>query len=269
MDIHDLLETLWRRRPAVAAAVALATLAGVVAIFRIDFGLPPRFEKRPVETGAGTIQLVLDSRRSPILEAGTSLDGLTDRTAVLTNFMQSPLVAQRISKLISIPVEDIGTRGAPPPGLARGREIDADQRATELAAEEAPYRLFAASSRDAPVMTLFTRAPTPDGAVRLAEAAAAALAAHVEESELRHGVPAADLVQVRRLGPPQAEWVNRGAAYQLAGIAFVGALVASALLMTLAARVRTALALDRPQTLNAFEDDRWFERPTAPLKARR
>jgi hypothetical protein len=263
VDIHDLFENLWRRRLAVAVAVALATLAGLVAIFRIDLGLPPRVEQRSVETGAGVIQLVLDSPRSPILEAGTSLEGLTDRAAVFTNFMQSPLVAQRISRILAVPVEEVGTRGAPPPGLARGREIDADQRATELAAEEAPYRLYAASSRDAPVITFFTRAPDPAGAVRVADAATTALTAHVEESEARHGIPAANRVQVRPLGRPQAEWVNRGARYQLAGLAFVGVLAAAALAMSLATRVRKALAVETTKSLPAFADDGWLEEPPA------
>jgi hypothetical protein len=262
VDLRDLFENLWRRRRAVCAAVVFATFAAFAAIFRIDVGVPPHVEKRPVETGAGAAQLVLDSPRSPILKAGVPLEGLTNRAAVLTNFVQSPAVVQRISEILAIPVEKIGTRGAPPSGLTRGREIDADQRATELTAEEAPYRIYATSSEEAPVISLYTRAPDPAGAVRLAKAATTALTAWVEEAEERHGIPVRDRVQVRPLGPPQADWVNRGARYMLAGLAFVGALAAWVLLMTIARRVAKALKVDNRNELLPDEDDRWLGRST-------
>lgn len=258
MDLGDLLERLWRHRGAVAAGVALAILAALMAIFRVEPGVPPRLEERPLETGAGTTQLVLDSRRAPILKAGMPLEGLTNRAAVLTSFVQSPPVVRRISKTLGIPLEDVGTRGAPPVGLSRGREIEADQRATELIAEEAPYRIYATSNRDAPVITLYTRAPDPQRAGELARAASTALAAYVEDAEARRGVPVMDRVQVRPLGSPQAEWVNRGARFMLAVLAFVGAVAAWALIVTAATRVSRALEADRPRSVPVREGRAWL-----------
>jgi len=265
VDIRVLLENLWRRRLAVAAAVAFAALAGFAAVFRIDFGLPPHVEKRPVETGAGTAQLALDSPRSPILKGTVPLEGLTDSAAVLANFVQDPPVVQRISQILDIPAGEIATRGAPPTGLIRGREIDADQRATELSAEDAPYRIYATASRDAPVMTLNTRAPDPGSAVRLADAATTALASYVRNAEMGNRVPAIDRVTVHRLGPPQAEWVNRGARYLLAGLAFLGALLVWVLLTRIVGRITSALAVDRRTRLLEDQDGPWFDRSEAAL----
>jgi hypothetical protein len=258
VDLADLLERLWRRRRAVAAGVALAVFAALIAIFRIEPGVPPRVEARPLETGAGTTQLVLDTRRAPILKAGMPLEGLTNRAAVLTSFVQSPPVVRRISKNLGIPLEDLGTRGAPPVGLSRGREIEADERATELTSEEAPYRVYAASDREAPVITLYTRAPDPRRAAELARAATTALAAYVEDAESRSGVPVMDRVQVRPLGSPQAEWVNRGARYMLAALAFIAAAAAWALVMTAAGRVSRALAAERPRSAPVHEGRAWL-----------
>jgi hypothetical protein len=263
VDIRDLFENLWRRRLAVAAAVAFATLTGFVAVFRIDIGLPPQVEKRPVETGAGTAQLVLDSPQSPILKGTVPLEGLINSAAVLANLVQSPPVVQRISEILTIPAGEIATRGAPPTGLIRGREIDADQRATELSGEDARYRIYATASNEAPVITLYTRAPDPGRAVRLADAASAALATYVRTAEMR--VPAIDRVTVHQLGPPQAEWVNRGARYLLAGLAFTGALLASVLMMTIAGRIKNALAVDRWRTLVEDRDGAWLDRSEAAL----
>jgi hypothetical protein len=262
VDIRVLFENLWRRRLAVAAAVAFAALAGFVAVFRIDFGLPPHIEKRPVETGAGTAELVLDSPQSPVLKGAVPLEGLTDSAAVLANLVQSPPVVQRISRTLAIPAGEIATRGAPPTGLIRGREIDANQRATELSAEDARYRVYATASSEAPVITLYTRAPDPGSAVRLAGAATAALAAYVRTAEMR--VPEIDRVTVHPLGPPQAEWVNRGARYLIAGLAFVGALLAWVLLMPIAGRIRNALAVDRWTSLED-QDAAWLDRSESAL----
>ena len=135
MHIGDLIQALWRRRTAVAVTVAVGFAVGFIAIFRVQLGVPPHVEKRPLETGAGTTQMVLDSPRAPILKAGIPLDGLTNRAAVLTDFIQNPRSSLRISARVGIPVEEIATRGAPPFGLSKGREIEADQRATELTAE--------------------------------------------------------------------------------------------------------------------------------------
>jgi hypothetical protein len=265
VDIRDLLEKLWRRRLAVTAAVAFATLAAFAAVFRIGVGLPPHVEKRPVETGAGTAQLVLDSPRSPILRGAVPLEGLIDSAAVLANIVQSPPVVQRISQILAVPAGEIATRGAPPTGLIRGREIDADQRATELSAEDARYRIYAVSTREAPVITLYTRAPDPGSAVRLADAATAALAAYLRDAEMGNAVPAVDRATVHRLGPPQAEWVNRGARYLIAGLAFVGALLAWVLLARVVGRIRNALAEDRWRRLLEDQDGGWLDRSEAAL----
>lgn len=263
VDIRVLFENLSRRRLAVAGAVAFAALAGFVAVFRIDFGLPPHIEKRPVETGAGTAQLVLDSPRSPILKGTVPLEGLINSAAVLVNFVQSPPVVQQISQTLAVPAGEIATRGAPPTGLTHGREIDADQRATELSAEDARYRIYATASSEAPVITLYTRAPDPGSAVRLADAATAALATYVRNAEMR--VPAIDRVTVHQLVPPQAEWVNRGARYLLAGLVFIGALLAWVLLMMIAGRIKNALAYDRRRRLLEDQDGPWFDRSEEAL----
>jgi hypothetical protein len=265
VEIRVLFENLWRRRLAVAAAVAFAALAGFAAAFQIHLGLPPHVDKRPVETGAGTAQLALDSPQSPILKGTVPLEGLTDSAAVLSNLVQSPPVVQRMSQILDIPAGEIATRGAPPTGLTRGREIDADQRATELSAEDARYRVYAIASRDAPMITLYTRAPDPGSAVRLADAATAALATYIRNSEMGDGIPAIDRVRVHPLGPPQAAWVNRGARYQLAGLAFIGALLACMVLMTIAGRIKKALAADRWRGLLEDQDGAWFDRSEAAL----
>jgi hypothetical protein len=263
VDVGDLLERLWRHRRAVVAGVALATLAALMAIFRLEPGVPPRVEQRPLETGAGTTQLVVDSRRAPILKAGMPLEGLTNRAAVLTSFVQSPPVVRRISKRLGIELEDLGTRGAPPVGLSRGREIEADQRATELTVEEAPYRIYATAEREAPVITLYTRAPDPGRAAQLASAATTALAAYMEDAEARNGVPVMDRVQVRPLGAPQAEWVNRGARHMLAVLAFIGAAAAWALIVTAARRVSRTLAADRSRSAPVHDTGPWLPHSTA------
>ena len=244
MDIRDLFLRLWHRRAAVAAGLAIATVAGLAAIFRIDVGIPPSFEKRQIETGSGVAELVVDSNRSPIWQATAPLEGLINRGALYSSFIQSAPVVDRIARIMDVPPDLIATKGAPPTGLTKGREFEADQRATELSAEDAPYRLFATASGEAPVIRLYTRAPTPGEAAKLARAAGTALTAYVEDGERRNQTVEGIRVRIDMIGAPKADWVNRGARYVLAGLAFLGALLGWVLLLTVANRVRAMVAMD-------------------------
>ena len=257
MDIRDLFGRLWDSRGKIAVGVGIATLAGFVAIFRIDLGFPPRVEQRPIETGTAISRLALDSPGSTILRATVPLESLTNRAAVFSTFLHSPPVVTRTAQLMGLRPDEIATRGAPPTGLTRGREVDADQRAAELSAEEARYRIYATSSEEAPVIAINTRAPDPQSAARLAEAATEALREYVLQASEESGVPASKGVEVRVLGSPQAGWVNRGSRYLLAGLAFVGALLAWILVLIVAARVRDSVAADLArEELSALESAR-------------
>ena len=112
------------------------------------------------------------------------------------------------------------------------------------------------------MITLFTRAPDPHDAARLANAATAGLSDYIRRAEARNGIPPVDRVQVRQLGPPEAKWVNRGARVMLGGLAFVGAVAACVLILVAAARISNALVVDRSRRVHTYDDHRWLDHPT-------
>jgi hypothetical protein len=251
VELRDLLQKLWRRRLAVLGALVVATIAASAALFRLDLGIPPKAETRAVESGTGVMQVVLNSPAASIYRPVRPLEALTNRAAVYATFVQSPPVVERTAAIMGLEPEDIAARGAPPAGITRGREIDADQRATELTAESASYRIYAVPAPDAPVITLYVRAPEPASAVRLAKASVQALREYVVQAEESNAVPADERVSIMPLGEPQAGWINKGARYMIAALAFVAALLAWTLLLTFVGRLRRAVAVERARSLLA------------------
>lgn len=242
MELRELLRVVWFNRGAVALGLVVAAAASALTLYRIDLGVPPSAERRSLETGSASAQLLVDVPRSAIAEAGPPLEGLTARAGVLALVVESPRVVERIASGLGLGFDDIAVRGAPPAGTARGRQTSAEERSTEILTEEDRYRLVAAVEAEAPVISLFASAPTPWEATRLVETATHVLPAYMSEIQARREVPPAARLQIRHLGTPVAGWVNRGADYAIAGLAFLAGLLAWALILTALSRARQAMA---------------------------
>lgn len=240
-----MFEVVWRRRARVTLAVLVAAAAALLTLYRIELGIPPTAERRSVETGAASVQLLVDLPQSAIAKTGRPLEGLASRAGVLAQFIETPPVIERVARTAGLDVDEIAVHGAASPGGTRGRATSAEQRATEILAEDSEHRLVASPELKVPVISLFAGAPTPEAATRLVSAAAQVLPAYMRELQDRHQVRAEQRLQIRQFGGATGGWVNRGADYTIAGLAFLAALIVWALLLAGLRRLREMLVRER------------------------
>jgi hypothetical protein len=273
MEIGYILNELWRRRLWLALGFLLAVAVAVSTVYSI-----PSFEKKTLELGAASTEILVDAPRSPLgALSGTSnvpnadVQTLVTRAQVYARLVGTPPVKERMARAVGVPSENIAT-GGPGPGVdSTGGEVSAEERGNQLLAEGNALRLVATSSLDIPVVTLATQGATAEEAIRLADAAAAAIAGYISEIQDRQDISEADRVVIQQLGSAQGGTVNPGVDYTVTALAFVGAFGIWCLLVLLGSRTalswrgaRAAQARERGPVSGPKEDgqsDARRERP--------
>ncbi len=207
------LKELWRRRVLVALSIVLAAAISVLAVFQVS-AFPPSISKREHVDAQGSIELLVDSSRSPIADARRDLTGLTARAGVFARLMAGGNVVGRMAQALHIPVKQIDVAGpAPLPGEAPG--------VAQAPPQIHPYGVAIAQADELPIVSVETRAPTVREARSLAAAAPAAVRAMVRSVQAQQGTPAAKRVEFRVLGPAQGAIKNDAKGKKIALVLFV------------------------------------------------
>lgn len=196
MNLIPYLKELWHRRTLVAISIVLAAAISLFAVFNVS-PFPPSISKRNHVDARGSIEVLVDSARSPIADARRDLLGLTARAGVFARLMAGGDVVGRIAKANQIPVNQIDVAGPTPlPGEAPGVE--------EAPPQIHPYGISVAQAQELPILGIETRAPTVEAARGLAAAAPAAIRQVVRSIQDQQDTPLAKRVEFRVLGPPEA-----------------------------------------------------------------
>ena len=208
-----ILKELWRRRLLVAAAAALAAVVAAVAVYDVSLA-PPSLSKRDSVEASGSIEILVDSAKSPIADVGRNLEPLTARAGVFARYIAGGKVIAEVSRQTGIPVRQIQVAGpAPLPGEAPG--------AGEAPAEQLPYGIEIVQRDELPILNVLTRAPTVRAARELAAAAPAAVSDIVAAIQQREHIPPSKRVTFRVLGPAQANPVTEALGAKVALLIFV------------------------------------------------
>jgi hypothetical protein len=190
------LKELWQRRLAVVLAAIVAMAIAVLAVYSVSL-MPPSLGKRDHVEARGSIEILIDSAKSPIADVGRNLEPLTARAGVFARYIAGGNVIQQIAKATGIPVKQIEVAGpAPLPGEAIG--------ATAPPANIRPYGMQIVQRDELPIVNVETRAPTVDEARELAAATPAAVRDIVARIQQAEDVPDSKRVTFRVLGPAQA-----------------------------------------------------------------
>lgn len=199
MNLISILKELWHRRALVLLAFGLAFAISILAVFRVSPS-PPFIEKRHQSNAEGSIEILVDSARSPIADAQRDLTGLTARAAVFAKYMAGGDVIGRIAKANGLSVKQIDVAGSiAVPSEAPGVEQPLPQFHQ--------YGIAVSAADELPIVSVSTRAPTVPKARALAAAAPAALRAVVKSIQNQQGTPLRKRVEFRVLGPPRAAMV--------------------------------------------------------------
>jgi hypothetical protein len=207
-----ILKELWERRLLVTLAVLAAAAISIVAVFQVSLS-PPSIAKRDHVNSQGSIEILVDSARSPIADAQRDLTGLTARAGVFARLMVGGDVIARIAKASHIPLEQIDTVGPVPiPGQVPGAEESAQLR---------PYGIEVIQDGELPILSVVTRAPTAAEARALAVSAPEAISEVVRTIQDQQGTPVGKRVEFRVLGPPESTPVEEAQGKKTALIVFL------------------------------------------------
>ncbi len=211
MNLILILKELWRRRLLVALSVVLAFAVSVFAVYQVSFA-PPSLSQRSKVNAHGTIEILVDSARSPIADARRDLSGLIARAGVFARLIAGGNVVGEIAKATGIPVKQIDVAGPTPlPGEAPGIEP----------VQLHPYGIAITPSEELPILNVDTRAPTVRQAKAMAAAAPGAVRRVVQRIQAEQETPAASRVEFRVLGPAEAGPVDDALGKKVALALFV------------------------------------------------
>ena len=210
------LRELWRRRRLILVGAAVALFAALLTIYRVSppFGL----ESKQYEAGLATVQVLVDSPQSQVVDLGeespevdggtVDFGGLSTRSRLLANLMANSPLHERIADAAAIPADKlivnapVGPDGTPPVRPATSPKIKPTDRDA--------YVLGLFVDETLPLITVRAEAPDPREAKRLAGAAVDRLRAYVDSIASDAGVPRVWELEVSAVGPAQSETVVKG-----------------------------------------------------------
>lgn len=237
MDLVHVLKALWNDRRWVVVGAVVALVAALISMFRISpFSLTPRSS----DIAAATTEVLVDSQETFLGDLRREIEPLTLRAGAYAHFVESEAVVNALSHASKVPAREIAIHG-PVANASEAADPTSEQRANDLRKDSEPYRVQVNFSGELPVLSIYTQAPTVEGARRLANGMAAALRSVVSSVQSDNGsVTKANSVRIRQLGPAQAGIVSESASYVLGVLVFVGVLGAACILILVARNVGEA-----------------------------
>lgn len=207
------LKELWQRRLAVVVVGIGAAVIAVLVVYNVSPSSMSLSKRDHVEAH-GSIEILIDSERSPIADVGRDLEPLTARAGVFARYIAGGNVIKQISKTTGIPVKQIEVAGpAPLPGEAVG--------ATAPPAKLLPYGIEILQRDELPIVNVETRAPTVPEARELAAATPGAVRGIVSAIQEQQRIPDSKKVTFRVLGPAQADLATEALGLKVAIALFV------------------------------------------------
>jgi capsular polysaccharide biosynthesis protein len=222
MEVSQVLATLRSRWIATTLVVVLA-VASAAAI---------KLTSHSVPTGAGTVQILVDSPSSELARLTQSPTPLISRAAVFAQVMTSQAVVQDIAAAAGVPATQMTAQG-PYSGSAESLDVitPAEARSNQLVAEKSLYRLTFLAQQNEPVITATVQAPTVPDAAKIANAVYTGVQNYVTAIQHEGKTPDEDKVTLRQLGTAQTATVNGGSRLTLVAAAFIAVLIVGLLLI--------------------------------------
>jgi hypothetical protein len=249
MEFALILRELTRRKRVLAIGVAIAAIAAILSVYRLD-GLT--LKSRSLQYSSATTTVFVDAPSSVLGNLTQSFDPLQARATVYANFMASPTFLGLIGQRVGISGAQIYAAGPIDPNVPRiVQEPTAVQRNIEITGETNPYRLNFNKDPNLPTIGIYAQAPTTKMSIQLADAAALSLAQYVTSLQTANSTQPQSRVVIRQLGQANGGVVDGGVSKALASMVFIAVLLLWCVLMLLSTRFReswraSAVALDPP-----------------------
>jgi hypothetical protein len=186
------LRELWNRRLLVGVVAAVAVAAGFLLAYHASF--PPK--SRSATVGVATTRILVDSPRSQVVDIkprGSTTLG--SRAVVLANLMVEGEVKRAIAHRAGLRPQQIASTAKSSYGEADPSSSKDYSLTTSVLTNTDQIEL--------PIIKADTRAPTPELAVRLANAAVGGLREYLDSKAGAEGVQPGDRLRVTAFGAAQ------------------------------------------------------------------
>jgi hypothetical protein len=251
MELAQALQLLWRRKIMVALGVVVAIGVGFAAVHLL---------KKEGYATAST-QMIVDSPRSPLGNAGASLVPFTARASVFADLMASHPAVAAIAEAAHIQPTEIVATG--PSNVGGTTSVSpAPPNAPQPVAPK--YKLFIDQDPTLPTVDIYAQAPTTEQAVALADAAVTGFAGYLRTLEDQTSINAGQRIQVRQLGTAVGGAVDPSASKKIAALIGLAVLLLWCANILLVERLRGNAPQHRGSAATAadgdpFEDGLTFE----------
>jgi hypothetical protein len=228
-------------------SLSLAVLAAVLVVYRPTLH-PLGMEPRDLQIAAASTVLQI-GRPSQLPNNSIAYGQSVNAGLLAANVMISPAVTNAVARRLGIDPRAIAT--APPttdnvpaaliqPGSSGGPE--------DIFALPGHYRLEIQEDPTAPMLFVYTQAPSGADAIRLANSASSGLIAYLKTIQTRNGVPIDRQLSVKQLGTAEGGVAHTGGLAQIVLLVFCGTLGCALLLFS---KLSRALERPRPRRTNA------------------
>ena len=213
--------TRTRRLIAVLALSSLAALAAAALNTGAIGLLPPRIGAPDLDVAAASTHVFVDTPAPSVVHRDEyPPTALIKRTELLGRVMTSPLVVERIGRRAGIAPERIAAAARTTENVPVVlTEPTSEERASQIATEDRPYRVEVQARQSTPVLDVYARAPSVAEAERLADAAVAGLDEYLRATAARQDLEKG--VRLRQLGPARGAIVNAGMPLAVAILTFI------------------------------------------------
>lgn len=264
MELVSIIRQLWRRKLLVVLVALVAVCVAIWSAYKV-----PSMEKRGLQLGAASSQILVDSPASTLVEGvdANQLTTLSTRARVYAQYLASLQARDAIAKASGIPSLAIKVSGPFSSDISRNnyQNQPSESRANDVLKEGAGYRLVFDAQEGVPIISVSAQAPTAEAAIKLAQASFVALNEYVDklqreadavpEKEVPKGGVAPQVstdngVRVRQLGAPEGGTIGSGNGKILMVFVFLAVfLFGCALIAILPGMARHWRLLDRAEQL--------------------
>jgi hypothetical protein len=249
MRFGTYIRSLSRRRRVVAVSVLVGLLAAVYSVDHISL-FPPRLTPKDVSIASAHTSLVVDTPDSVVLdlrEDTSSFTGLQNRAILLGNVIAGGPVLDYMAAQVHVPDTAIQVLAPATPEQPLPRVIVGHGRSVKDIFRYAnQYRVSVEASPTAPLLDIYTEAPTTAAAVALANGAVDGLDRYMATLAAQKNISGKDQIHLTQLGRAEGAVTNPGANWQLALLAFLAGFWIAVGALTALGRVRRGWIVGAP-----------------------
>lgn len=211
---------------------------------------------KSVPTGTATVQILVDSPVSSLVNLQSDPAGLEARAAVLAQAMSSNAVLADIAKTAGVAPGDVTAQG---PYSAPAESLDvatpSEARSMQIISVKPHYRLTIVAQQNLPIVTVGVQGPSAVAAGRLADDVVAGTTTWLSSLTATDEIKQPRHVHLRQLGDAQAGTTNSSSGKMIAIVGAVAVLILGFLGIALTDRERRARRQEERARAERMLDD--------------